>query len=91
MLLDDVSLIVDEPITPPTSSTTTTTSTKSKITTSLTKTPPSRTGPPIELFLKAPGPFEIAIILLVSWTPIALAVLYRSRKMREQKKASQSE
>jgi len=85
MLLDDVSLIVDEPISPPTS-TTTTTSTKIKTTTPLTETPPSRTGPPIELFLKAPSPFEIAIILLVSWTPIAIAVLYRSKKIREQKK-----
>ncbi|OGD53525.1 hypothetical protein A3K80_07090 [Candidatus Bathyarchaeota archaeon RBG_13_38_9] len=84
MLLDDVSLIVDEPISTPTS-TATTTSTKITTTTPLTETPPSRTGPPIGLFLKAPGPFEIAIILLVSWTPIAIAVLYRSRKMREQK------
>ncbi len=90
MLLDDVYLIVNQPITP-TTSTTTTTSTKIETTTSLTETPPSRTGPPIELFLKAPGPFEITIILLVSWTPIAIAILYRSRKMREQKKAHQSQ
>jgi hypothetical protein len=55
-------------------------------TTPLIETPPSRTGPPIELFLKAPGPFEIAIILLVSLTPIAIAALYRSRKIRGQKK-----
>ena len=84
-LIDDVSLIVDEPISPPTP-TTTTTSTKITTTRPLTEAPPSRTGPPMELFLKAPGPFEIAIILLVSWTPIAIAVLYRSRKMREQKR-----
>lgn len=85
-LLDDVSLIVDEPISPPTQTITTT---SAKIITTmplLTETPPSRTVPPLELFLEAPGPFEIAIILLVSWTPIAIAVLYRSRKMREQKK-----
>jgi hypothetical protein len=85
MLLDDISLIVEEPISTSTP-TTTTTSTKITTTTPLTETPPSRTGPPIELFLKAPGPFEIAIILLVSWTPIAIAVLYRSKKIREQKK-----
>jgi hypothetical protein len=84
-LLDDVSLIVDEPISPPTP-TATTTSTKIMTTTPLIETPPSRTGPPIELFLKAPGPFEIAIILLVSLTPIAIAALYRSRKIRGQKK-----
>lgn len=83
-LLDDVSLIVDEPISPPTP-TTTTTSTKIT-TTPLTETPPSRTGPPKELFLKTPDPFEITIILLVSCTPIAIAALYRSRKIREQKK-----
>lgn len=87
MLLDDVSLIVDEPVSPQTQ---TMTITSSKITTTtttslLTETPPSRSAPPIELFLNAPGPFEIAIILFVSWTPIALAILYRSRKHREQK------
>jgi hypothetical protein len=90
MLLDDVSLIVDEPISTQTP-TKTTASTKITTTTPLNEGPPSRTGPPIELFLKAPGPFEIAILLFVSWTPIAIAVLYRSRKMREQKKARQSQ
>jgi hypothetical protein len=87
MLLDDVSLIVDEPVSPQTQTETTT---SSKITTTssfFTETPASRSAPPLELFLKAPGPFEIAIILLVSWTPIALAVLYRSRKNREQKRS----
>lgn len=86
MLLDDVSLIVDEPILV---QTTTTTTTQTKITTKtplLTEAPPSRSTPPLELFLDAPSPFEIAVIILVSWTPIALAILYRSRKMREQKK-----
>jgi hypothetical protein len=83
MLLDDVTLIVDEPVSPQTK-TMTTTSSKITTTTSLfTETPPSRSAPPIELFLQAPGPFEIAIILLVSWTPIALAILYRSRKNRK--------
>lgn len=85
MLLDDVSLIVDEPASPQTQTMTTTTSKITTTTSLLTETPPSRRAPPIELFLDAPSPFEIAIILLVSWTPISLAILYRSRKRREQK------
>jgi hypothetical protein len=85
MLLDDVSLIVNEPASPQIQTMTTTTSKITTTTSLLTETPPSRRTPPIELFLDAPSPFEIAIILLVSWTPISLAILYHSRKRREQK------
>ena len=83
MLLDDVSLIVDEPVSTQTQTMTTTSSQITTTTSLFTETPPSRSVPPLELFLEAPGPFEIAIILLVSWTPIALAILYRSRRNRK--------